>query len=60
MSNNERADHTVELKNLKISNKDPVILISGPCQLESLEHAIMIAEKLTEICALNDIEFIFK
>ena len=49
MDNTELADHTIELNNLKISNKYPLTLISGPCQLESLEHTMMIAEKLIEI-----------
>ena len=53
-------DHTIELNNLKISNKYPLTLISGPCQLESLEHSIMIAEKLIEICDSNDINVVFK
>ncbi len=53
-------DRTIELNNLKISNKYPLILISGPCQLESLEHAMMIAEKLIEICDSNDIKVVFK
>ena len=60
MKNKEAAHHTIELNNLKISNKHPLTLISGPCQLESLEHALMMAEKLIEICYHNDINFVFK
>ena len=60
MNNTEPPDHTIELNELKISNKLPLTLISGPCQLENLEHAVMIAEKLIEICAHNDVKFIFK
>ena len=60
MDNTELADHTIELKNLKISNKYPLTLISGPCQLESLEHAMMIAEKLIQICDRNDINFVLQ
>ena len=60
MNNNEITDHTIELNDMKISNKRPLTLISGPCQLESLEHAVMIAEKLIEICAQNDVNFVFK
>ena len=60
MNNNEPPDHTIELNELKISNKLPLTLISGPCQLESLEHATMIAEKLVEICTHNNINFVFK
>ena len=60
MNNTELTDHTIELNGLKISNKYPLTLISGPCQLESLEHAMMIAEKLIEICDRNAINFVFK
>ena len=60
MNNNALADHTIEINDLKISNRRPLTLISGPCQLESLEHAMIIAEKLIEICAQNNVSFIFK
>ena len=60
MNNNESPDHTIELNELKISNKLPLTLISGPCQLETLEHAVMIGEKLIEICAHHDVNFVFK
>tara|TARA_B100000524_G_scaffold286548_1_gene161774 strand:+ start:281 stop:1126 length:846 start_codon:yes stop_codon:yes gene_type:complete len=60
MNNNEFTHHTIELDDIKISNRRPLTLISGPCQLESLEHAIMIAERLIEICAHHDINFVFK
>ena len=60
MNNNKLTHHTIKLNGLKISNKRPLTLISGPCQLESLEHAMMIAEMLIEICAHNDFSFIFK
>ena len=60
MNNKELTHHTIELNDIKISNRLPLTLISGPCQLESLEHSMMIAEKLVEICADNDINFVFK
>ena len=60
MNNDELTHHTIELNDIKISNRLPLTLISGPCQLESLEHSMMIAEKLIKICANNDINFVFK
>ena len=60
MNNDELTHHTIELNDIKISNRLPLTLISGPCQLESLEHSMMIAEELIEICADNDINFVFK
>ena len=60
MNNNKLSDHTINLNGLKISNKHPLTLISGPCQLESLQHAMMIAERLIEICDQSDINLVFK
>ena len=60
MNNDELTHHTIELNDIKISNRLPLTLISGPCQLESLEHSMMIAEKLIKICEDNDINFVFK
>ena len=60
MNNKELTHHTIELNDIKVSNRLPLTLISGPCQLESLEHSMMIAEKLIKICADNDINFVFK
>ncbi|MCA2011144.1 3-deoxy-8-phosphooctulonate synthase [Cereibacter sphaeroides] len=38
----------------------PFVLIAGPCQLESLDHARMLAEKIAEACAPSGTSFIFK
>ena len=38
----------------------PIALITGPCQLESLDHARMMAEKIAEACAPTGTRFIFK
>lgn len=38
----------------------PFALIAGPCQLETLDHARMIAEQMAEICHALDIGFVFK
>lgn len=52
--------HTVKVGDLSISNELPLTLIAGPCQLEGLEHALMIAETLAEACATTGINYIFK
>ena len=51
---------TVNVGNVTFGNDLPFVLIAGPCQLESLEHARMLAGSLAEICADLDIPFIFK
>ncbi len=38
----------------------PLVLISGPCQLESLDHARMLAEALSAMCEALDIGYVFK
>ena len=51
---------TVQIGDLAVSNRAPLTLIGGPCQLESRDHAMMIAEALAEACAANGAGFIFK
>jgi len=51
---------TVHVGDVKIANNLPLTIIAGPCQLESLEHALMIANLLAEMCARSGAGFIFK
>jgi 2-dehydro-3-deoxyphosphooctonate aldolase (KDO 8-P synthase) len=51
---------TVTVGNLKVGNDKPFTLIAGPCQLESREHAFMMAGKLKEICSKLGIGLIYK
>ena len=51
---------TVHAGPVAIGNDQPFALISGPCQLESLDHALMLAETLSEICAKHGIGYVFK
>ncbi len=44
----------------EIAADRPAAIIAGPCQLESLEHALMIARRMAEICADAGLPFIFK
>ncbi|MCA1338179.1 3-deoxy-8-phosphooctulonate synthase [Pseudooceanicola marinus] len=51
---------TVEIRDLSVANDRPFTLLAGPCQLESLEHARMLAGSLAETCADLGIPFVFK
>lgn len=51
---------TLIIENLTISNTQPFTLIAGPCVMESRDHAIMMAEKLTSLCAKLKIPLIYK
>ena len=50
----------IEVGNVRFGNDLPFVLISGPCQLESLDHARMLAEKLSRMCNDLGIGFVFK
>ena len=50
----------IKLNGINISNDSSLILILGPCQLESLSHSIMIIETILNICEKHKLEFIFK
>ena len=45
---------------IAIGAENPFALITGPCQLESLDHARMMAGKIAEACAPTGTRFIFK
>ena len=51
---------TVHVGDIAIGGKAPFALITGPCQLESLDHARMMAERIAEACAPTGTRFIFK
>ena len=50
----------ISVRDLKIGGSNPIVFISGPCQLESLDHAMMIAEQLAKIFSKTNTKFIFK
>jgi len=50
----------VTIGDIRIGGANPIALITGPCQLESLDHARMMAEKISEACAPTGTKFIFK
>jgi len=52
--------NTITIGNIKISNKLPFTLIAGPCQIESLDHSLFMAEKLTQITTKLGIGLIYK
>lgn len=51
---------TLAIGQIRVGNDLPFALISGPCQMESLEHARQIAGSLSETCARLSVPFIFK
>ncbi len=51
---------TVLMDKIKIGNKNPLVLIAGPCVIESEEITLKTAEKIKYITTKLDIPFIFK
>jgi 2-dehydro-3-deoxyphosphooctonate aldolase (KDO 8-P synthase) len=50
----------VNVGDLTIANDKPLTLLAGPCQLESADHAQMIAGTLKEACDAAGAQFVFK
>ncbi|MEH6772719.1 MAG: 3-deoxy-8-phosphooctulonate synthase [Cereibacter changlensis] len=51
---------TVKIGDILVGGSHPIMLITGPCQLESLEHARMMASGIAEACAPSGTKFVFK
>ena len=51
---------TFDIAGLSISNAAPLSIIAGPCQLESADHAQMIAGKMKEACDAVGAQYLFK
>ncbi len=50
----------VSIGDLTVSNDRPLMVIAGPCQLESTDHALMIATEMAQVCADAGAQFVFK
>ena len=50
----------VSVGNVRFGNDLPLALIAGPCQLESRDHGLMMAERLAEMAERAGIGLVFK
>ncbi len=50
----------VRIGALSVGNDRPLTVIAGPCQLETADHAQMIAGRMAEACAAAGLGYIFK
>lgn len=50
----------VHVGDIAFGGANPISFIAGPCQLESRDHALMMAEKVAEAMAPSGSKFIFK
>ena len=51
---------TFNIHNITIGNDHPFVLIAGPCQIESQQHALDTAERIKEITSGLGIKFVYK
>lgn len=50
----------IEVKNIKIGNGNPFVLIAGPCVVENRDMSFHTAEKIKTVCEKLEIPFVFK
>lgn len=53
-------DNSITIGNVTFANNAPISLIAGPCQLESRDHAFMMAGSLKEMCEKLGIGLVYK
>lgn len=51
---------TVKVCDIEINNNKKIVLIAGPCQIESLDHCLFLCEEILKITSDLNIPFIFK
>jgi 2-dehydro-3-deoxyphosphooctonate aldolase (KDO 8-P synthase) len=52
--------HEIEIGSFRIGGANPLVLIAGPCVIESESHAMSMAERISQIAAALKIPYIFK
>src|SRR6056297_3541029 len=50
----------VAVGDVRFGNDLPLVVIAGPCQLESLDHAVAIARTMADACAAAGLGYVFK
>jgi 2-dehydro-3-deoxyphosphooctonate aldolase (KDO 8-P synthase) len=55
-----KPNSTVKIGDVSFGNHLPFSLIAGPCQMESRDHAMMMASRLKDICTRLNIGLIYK
>lgn len=50
----------IDIAGLTIGNNCPLTVIAGPCQLETADHARMIAARMKEACEAAGAQYVFK
>lgn len=54
------AQRNVIVGNVVFGNGLPFVLIAGPCQIQGLDHALMMAEKINEAAQKSGVPYVYK
>ena len=49
-----------KIGDISVGGESPLVFILGPCQIESRDHALFMAEKIVKVCEHSSSKFIFK
>ena len=55
-----RNKNIVKVNDVEFGNDHPFVLIAGPCQIESKDHAVDICSRISEITQKLSIKFVYK
>jgi 2-dehydro-3-deoxyphosphooctonate aldolase (KDO 8-P synthase) len=55
-----RPAREIPIGDIRIGGNQPLVLIAGPCVIETEDHAVMMAERLAEVAAAAKTPLIFK
>ncbi len=55
-----KLNSTVIIGKVHVGNHLPIVVIAGPCQMESRDHAFMVAGRLKELCHKLGIGLVYK
>jgi len=53
-------DPCVRISDLEIGGGAPFVILAGPCQIEGLDHALMMASQIERACVAQGRRFIYK
>jgi 2-dehydro-3-deoxyphosphooctonate aldolase (KDO 8-P synthase) len=54
------SNHTIKFNNFSMANNLPFVLIAGPCQIETLDHTLFMAEALVKTTTKLGIPLVYK
>ena len=57
---NKIKNKIVSINDISFSNRGRLVLIAGPCAIESLEHAVNMTGMIRDICKKFNINFVYK